>query len=94
MFSEGKIRKTPTFHHDGYLLKTPHSYNYLGIIINYNGDFKVAKGALWSGTKAMFSVIGKCRNLYLHIDIQIKLFNSLVKPVVLYGAEVWDSQNT
>ena len=40
------------------------------------------------GTKAMFSLIGKCRKLDLPIDIQIMLFNSLVKPIVLYGAEV------
>ena len=46
------------------------------------------------GTKAVFSLIGKCRKLDLPIDIQIKLFNSLVKPIVLYGAEVWGSQNT
>ena len=42
----------------------------------------------------MFSLTGKCRKLDLPIDIQIKLFNSLVKPIVSYGAEVWGSQNT
>ena len=68
---------------------------YLGILSNYNGSFKVAQKELYDkGTKAMFSLIGKCRKLDLPIDIQIKLFNSLVKPIVLYGAEVWGSQNT
>ena len=62
---------------------------------NYNGSFKVAQKELYDkGTKAMLSLIGKCRKLDLPIDIQIKLFNSLVKPIVLYGAEVWGSQNT
>ena len=27
------------------------------------------------------------------MDIMLKLFNVLVKPVVLYGAEVWGSKN-
>ena len=42
----------------------------------------------------MLSLVGKCRKLDLPIDIQITLINSLVKPVVLYGAEAWGNQNT
>ena len=79
----------------GYLLKISHSYNYLGISSNYNGSFKVAQKELHDkGTKAMFNLIGKCRKLDSSIDIQTKLFNSLVKPIVLYGAEVWGKQST
>ena len=35
----------------------------------------------------------KARNLSLPPDIMLKLFNVIVKPVVLYGAEVWGSEN-
>ena len=79
VFSKGKTRKIPTIYYGGYLLKTSHSYNYLGILSNYNGSFKVAQKELYDkGAKAMFSLIGKYRKLDLPIDIQIKLFNSLV----------------
>ena len=40
----------------------------------------------------MFALLKKSRNLSLPMDIMLKLFNVLVKPVVLYGAEVWGSE--
>ena len=41
----------------------------------------------------MFSLLKKARNLSFPLDIMLKLFNVIVKPVVLYGAEVWGSEN-
>ena len=91
VFSKGKIRKIPTIYYGGYLLNISHSYNYLGILSNYNGSFKVAQKELYDkGTEAMLSLIGKlCRKLDLPIDIQIKLFNSLVKPIVFNSRPLW-----
>ena len=40
----------------------------------------------------MFALLEKSRNLSLPMDIILKLFNILVKPVVLYGAEVCGSE--
>ena len=40
----------------------------------------------------MFALLKKSRNLSLPMDIMFKLFNVLVKPVVLYGARVWDNE--
>ena len=40
----------------------------------------------------MFALLKRSRNLSLPIDIMLKLFNVLVKPVVLYEAEVWGSK--
>ena len=40
----------------------------------------------------MFALLKKSRSLSLPMDIMLKLFNVLVKPVVLYGAEVWGSE--
>ena len=37
----------------------------------------------------MFSLLKKCRNLLLPLDIQIDLFEKCVNPVLLYGCEVW-----
>ena len=41
----------------------------------------------------MFSLLKKPRNLSLPLNIMLKLYNVIVKPVVLYGAEVWSSEN-
>ena len=40
----------------------------------------------------MFALFKRARKRFLRMDIMLKLFNVLVKPVVLYGAEVWDSE--
>ena len=37
----------------------------------------------------MYSLIKKSRSLLLPIDLQIELFDKLVKPILLYGSEVW-----
>ena len=37
----------------------------------------------------MFSIISKSRSLYLDIDTQLHLFNSMVVPIMMYGSEVW-----
>ena len=38
-------------------------------------------------------MIKKCRNLNLPFDIQIDLFNKTIKPILLYGCEVWGFGN-
>ena len=43
--------------------------------------------------KAMYSLIRKARALLLPIDLQIKLFDKMVKPILLYGSEVWGFGN-
>lgn len=45
------------------------------------------------GTRAMYSLIKKLRPLSLPIDMQIDIFNKTVKPVLLYGSEIWGFGN-
>ena len=37
----------------------------------------------------MFCLLSKCRRLKLPIDLQLKLFDSVVQPILTYGSEVW-----
>ena len=37
-------------------------------------------------SRAMFDLITKCS---LSIDVRIKLFDSVVKPILMFGCEVW-----
>ena len=45
------------------------------------------------GRKALHSILKKSRKLNLPIDLQIELFDTMVAPVLLYGCEVWGSEN-
>jgi hypothetical protein len=37
----------------------------------------------------MYSIFKNSRKLCLPIDIQIEMFGTMVKPLVMYGCEVW-----
>ena len=94
IFSRGKLRKHHIFNFGEHILDTVDEYNYLGLVFNYNAKFKIAKSHLYQkGCRAMFSLLKKARNLSFPLDIMLKLFKVIVKPVVLYGAEVWGSEN-
>ena len=61
--------------------------------MNFNNTFaKAMKKQLDQGRRAQFLMLIKARNLDLPIDIQIKLFESIVCPILLYGSEVWRFQ--
>ena len=42
---------------------------------------------------ALFSLLKKIRSLSLPYDIQIDIFDKLVKAILLYGCEIWGSGN-
>ena len=59
-----------------------------------NGSFCSAKKYIArQGTKALYSLLKKMKRLQLPIDMQFDLFNKTVKPVLLYGCEVWGFGN-
>ena len=41
----------------------------------------------------MFAVLRKSRKMYLPVDIQLQLFDSIVVPILLYGSEVTGFEN-
>ena len=86
--------KKPTYKYpfklNNQLLEHVSSYKYLGITFNFNGKFNNGvKELKVQGRRAMFSLLQKSRHLHLDISVQIELFNSLVRPILTYGCEVW-----
>ena len=67
---------------------------YLGICFSWNGSFVKAKKLLHDkASKAMYSLMQKGRRLNLPIDSMLKLFDSCVELILLYGCEVWGYEN-
>ena len=90
IFSRGKVRRFTTFKYGCDIIEVVSDYVYLGIKMNFNNTFaKAMKKQLELGRRAQFYMLIKARNLDLPIDIQIKLFESIVCPILLYGSEVW-----
>ena len=93
VFSRGKIRTRPEFYFGENKLDVVDHYKYLGYNFNFNGKFTAAKKELYDkGNRAMFSLLRKSRQLQLPIEIQLQLFD--LKPVLIYGCEVWAHEGT
>ena len=70
--------------------KVVRHYKYLGLTFNYNGKFTTAKNKLYEiENRAIFVLLRKSRQVQLAIDVQLHLFDALVKPVCICGCEVW-----
>ena len=65
------------------------TFKFLGVMFSKNRQFTLAKRlSVDQAKKAMFSVYKKIRNLDLPIDWQLKLFDSIIVPILKYGCEV------
>lgn len=66
------------------------SFYYLGILFNFNSSFDAKKKLVEQAHKALYSVyyVYKIRNMNILIDLQLKIFDTLVSPILLYSCEV------
>ena len=66
-------------------------YKYLGIVFYFNGNLKHAADYLYNkALKAFFSVKSKFNNFQeVPLKTCLKLFDSLLKPILTYGSEIW-----
>jgi hypothetical protein len=61
---------------------------------NYNGNFCTAQKKLIDlANKALYALYRKIRNLAIPIDLQLKLFDLLITPILVYSCEVWGFEN-
>ena len=92
--SKTRLNNIPTFKFGNIDLEQVEDYIYLGVCFNWNGSFVKAKKLLHdNASKAIYSIIQKGRRLNLPTDIMLKLFDSCVEPILLYGCEVWGYEN-
>lgn len=65
-------------------------YKYLGIYFTSNGSFATARKHLTEqAKKAMHYLYTRIYNLDLPIDLQIRLFDHTIVPILTYNCEVW-----
>ena len=70
-------------------------FKYLGVIFSKSRSFYPAmKHNVVQAKKAMHLLYKRIRNINIPIDLQLKLFDQTIVPILLYGCEVWGFQNT
>ena len=86
----GKLRSDEKWFYNGSELKVVDEFNYLGILMNYNGRFnktqiKIAE----QGRKALFALNRKLKDHYFNTETKCSVFDTYVNSILCYGSEVW-----
>ena len=91
-FTRGTQKEKTQFIMEGEALENVKEYKYLGIMINKkNCTFTPAIKALKiKATRALYAIKAKVNINRLPIKMALKLFDSLVKPILLYASETWE----
>ena len=94
IFSKGRPNKDVQFVFQNSMIEVTDEYKYLGIYLGRSGSFVSAKKHIAEqANKALFALLRKIKCLSLPFDIQIDLFDKTIKPILLYGCEVWEYGN-
>ena len=91
-FTRGTQKEKTIFTVGGTPLENAKEYKYLGIMINKkNCTFTpLAKALGTKATRALYAIKAKVNINKLPIKIALKLFDYLIKPILLYASEIWE----
>ena len=90
VFKSGNRRENLNLQYDGPPLETVNTFTYLGMTLSLNGIFLSSlKSTSRTGNKSIISL----NNLFDKIDLpileRIKLFDSMILPILNYASEIW-----
>ena len=75
---------------NGVKIEDVQSHKYLGLMFNTSGRFDVAKkDLLQRGLKAMYKVQSLFKYAKPNFVTSLHIFDHIVRPILLYGAEIW-----
>lgn len=76
------------------IIETVDHYKYLGIIFQKNGKFTLAQEHLAKqANKAAHALRKAFRGQEMNVKIMLQLYDKLVAPISIYGAEIWFPSN-
>ena len=77
-------------YYNGKRLNVVAKFTYLGVIISSNGSFYQAQKSLADqGSRALFSLFAHFDKVEFDITDKIKLFDSMICPILNDGSEIW-----
>lgn len=94
IFAGNRRQNVHKFYFDGDEIEVVTEFKYLGIFLSQSGSYANTKKYIADqANTALFSLLRKIRTLDLPIDLQVELFNKMIKPILLYGCELWGFGN-
>ena len=92
--SRGKIRKQSTLYINRTAIERFDTFCYLGVVLKYNNTFQAAlKNNVDKAKKALFKLDVLMSKIDLEIVTKLHLFDVMIKPILLYGCEVWGHED-
>ena len=78
------------FQNKNYNIECVSNYKYLGIHFTASGTFSFVQNELYKkGLKAYFKLRKDFHSLNPGISTSINVFDHTIKPILLYGSEIW-----
>ena len=94
IFGKVRNRNRLTFTINGELINIVNSFKYLGLEFNKNRRYTTAiKCNLAKARRAAFAIFKKSKSLNLSVSCQLHILNAIVKPILLYGCEIFCHDN-
>ena len=91
-FSRGNSRESKGLIFDKTNIDFVKQFKYLGVSIDKKGKFTpTLKDLSRKATNAIFALKSRVNFSYLSTKAKLKLFDSLISPILLYGSEIWES---
>ena len=91
VFGFGKLPQNLKFTYKKVDIEIVKQFNYLGVIFTKTCNFDVTEKRLADkALKAMYEALKMGRLNKLSVKIQLDLFIKIIKPILLYGCEVWE----
>jgi hypothetical protein len=85
---------TDVFMLDGHQVECVKAYKYLGVVFSASGSMSTARQNIHDrARKALFKLNSCTRDSAVSPALALKLFDQLIKPICLYGAEIWGTED-
>ena len=93
VFSKKKSNQNFSYEMFGEKISQQDDYNYLGLLFNNGNFYKARKKLVDQAQQALYSLYKQIRNINIPIDLQLKLFDALVYPILTSLADIWGFEN-
>ena len=94
IFGKGQLARGIKFFYNNTKIEIVSSFKYLGVYFNRSGSFcTTIKHIHGQANKALTVLLKRINHLKLPVDLQIDLFDRMIKPILLYASEVWGFSN-
>ena len=91
VFAKGNIKENFEFKLNNQIIEYSKEFKYLGITLNKKGNFTPTLNDLsCRANKAIFAINSKMNIKFLSPKMLLKLFDSMICPLLLYGCELWE----